>query len=85
MTDQNRPAPIVIELNVEEVIDGAWSGDHSLLPALSSKGESPLPEHGGYLEAYTRVYEGYVRRFRETAMRIAKLRTPPPGGSRRSW
>ncbi|XAS71633.1 hypothetical protein VUN82_21525 [Micrococcaceae bacterium Sec5.1] len=74
MTQLNRPAPIVLDLNVEEVVDGEWSRDPSLLPALSSKGDSPVPEHGGFREAYKQTYEDYVYRFTETVNRIAKDR-----------
>lgn len=76
MIDQNRLAPIVVHLNVEEVVDGAWDKDDSLLPALSSTGNSPVPAQGGQREAYRRAYEGYVRRFTDTINRLAERDTP---------
>lgn len=75
MVNQNQPAPTTLFLNVEELLDGAWSADHSLLPALSSKSEIYLPDLGG-LEAYREAYEDFVRRFIEAAKRFANSRTP---------
>lgn len=75
MTNQNHPAPLVLFLNVEELLDGAWAADHSLLPALSSKGESPFPNVEDF-DVYREAYEDYVRRFTETAKRLADARTP---------
>ena len=51
MATQNSHVPIVIHLNVEELVGGAWGADHSRLPALSSKGQSLVPEQGGHQEA----------------------------------
>lgn len=68
--------PKVLYLNVEEVINGAWSADRSLLPALSSKGNSPLPEGGNFQGVYRRVYEDFVDRFTKTVNRLAQAEAP---------
>ena len=80
MIDPNRPAPIVMHINIEEIVDGAWCRDNSLLPALSSKGESPFPEEGGGLGTYRRTYEAYLRRFTESVNRVAARETPGQDG-----
>lgn len=67
---------MVLHLNVEEVVDAAWRTDHSLLPALSGKGNSPVPEEGGQREAYRHAYEAYVDRFTTTLTRLARAETP---------
>lgn len=76
MDTDSAPVPTVLHLNVEEVIDGAWSADRTLLPALSSDGDSPLPEEGDFQAVYRRVYEDFVGRFTETVNRLAQEETP---------
>lgn len=63
-------------VNVEELVDGAWSSDHSLLPALSSKAQSPIPSRDEPREVYRRAYEDFVLRLTKIANRIAQSKTP---------
>lgn len=76
MTDQKRSSSIILYLNVEELLDGAWSADRSLLPARSSKGPTLIPSIGDFDDVYQEVYEDFVRRFTATAKRLAHTLTP---------
>lgn len=76
MENKNAPAPIVMFVNVEELVDAAWSSDPSLLPALSSKAQSPIPSRGEAFREYRRAYEDFVLRLTETANRLAQSKTP---------
>jgi len=71
MVDNKLQDPIVIHLNVEEIVDGAWSSDRSQLPALSSIGNSPVPNRRSQLAAYRSAYEKFVERFTATVNRLA--------------
>ncbi|WP_135448483.1 hypothetical protein [Brevibacterium aurantiacum] len=87
MDTDSAPVPTVLHLNVEEVIDGAWGADRTLLPALSSDGDSPLPEEGDFQAVYRRVYEDFVgrseffkssgTRVSEAVVRLPLFRCPP--------
>ncbi|WHS29081.1 hypothetical protein [Auritidibacter ignavus] len=76
MDNDSALAPKVLYLNVEEVIDGAWSADRSLLPSLFGKGDSPIPEGGSFQDVYRRVYEDFVDRFTKTVNRLAQEEVP---------
>lgn len=74
---QNSAEPIVLYLNVEEIIDAAWGSDPQALPALSSKGNTVIPSGESYREVYREVYRAFVERFQCEATSQGAQLTPP--------